>query len=99
MNEHNLTTNLFAAIETRKGELERMNSAYEAYAVLLNKHEVAGNVGGSIGKCMKELWAAVKEGNEDAVAAYAREIESVARSTAAAYAELAACAGIAEESA
>lgn len=97
MDEFNLNTTIIAGIETRKGELETPASACEAYAQLLLEAERCSAAAGSLTKLMKELWSGVKENDETVVCAYCKEIESVCRATAAAYANMAAVAGKAED--
>ena len=97
IDEFNLCTTVIAAIETRKGEIDTPASSCEAYAKLLLEVERCGAAAGSIAKLMKELWSGVKENDETVVCAYCKEIESVCRATAAAYANMAAVAGKAEE--
>lgn len=98
MDEYNLTSAVIAQIETRKGELTPPNSAYEAYGELLHEAERATAAAERLPKLMKELWSGVKQNDDTTVAAYEREIESVCRSTAAAYANMAAVAGLASDS-
>lgn len=94
-NETNLTTAIINAIEEQKGCTEAPRSAYEAYAELLHLTERAKDIESNATKLMKEIWTGVKQADETTICAYLRELESNCRNTAAAYAMIAATAGLA----
>lgn len=85
----NLQTEMIKLIAAKRDELEDFASAYEGYAIIRDKEETALKMANPE-KLMKEFWVAVKEGNEEAVKAYASTLASDARNAAVAFAELAA---------
>lgn len=74
-------------------------SAYESYSLLLKALEDTENAGKGLKDCVKTLWTATKERNEDMQQAYLQEIERVARASAQAWVIVAALAIKANESA
>ena len=95
--EDNLTTAIIKAIEGHTGETEPPRSAYEAYAMLKQRIEDAEKISARTKDLMKELWSGVKENSDEVVAAHARELSTVGRQSAVAFAEVAAVAQLTEE--
>ena len=94
MDESNVTNEIIAIIARKRERIPDYATAHEAYAILKDKQEtVEKHI--DFAKIMKEFWAAVKEGNYEAVIAYASQLETNARSVASAAVELAAYAAAA----
>ena len=94
MDESNITNEIIAIIARKREHIPEYATAHEAYAILKDKQEtVEKHI--DFTKIMKEFWAAVKEGNYEAVIAYASQLEANARSVACAATELAAYAAAA----
>ncbi len=87
--ETNITNEILAIVAQKRDRVPDFATAHEAYAILKDKQEtVEKHI--DFNKIMKEFWSAVKEGNYEAVVAYASQLETNARNVAAAAAELAA---------
>ena len=94
MDESNITNELLAIIARKRDAVPGYASPHEAYSILKARQEtVEQHI--DFTKIMKEFWAAVKEGNIEAVVAYASQLEANARSVACAAVELAAYAAAA----
>lgn len=89
MDNVNLHGALIELIATKRNSIGTYASGHEAYAIIKDRAETAMKQA-SPEKLMKEFWSSVKEGNDEAVHAYAAELESQARNTAVAFAELSA---------
>lgn len=96
MSEKNFVMQIVDAINDHAGETEAPRSAHEAYALLKQLVEIAETTAGKTDKLLKELWNGVKEKDTAVVQAFARELSTVGRSAAAAYAELSTVAMLAE---
>lgn len=92
----NLQSALINLVASKRDTLSNYASEYEAYAIIRDRAETAMKQANPE-KIMKEFWAAVKEGNDEAVIAYASALETEARNAAVAFAELSAYAAKAAE--
>ena len=97
MSSTSMETTMIGLIRQRKEDIEPPRNACEAYSRLLIEAEQAAAASGALSKLMKELWIGVKQDDAITVAAYCNEIESACRNTAAAYASMAAVAGLSAE--
>lgn len=97
--EDNLTTAIIKAIDGHTGETEPPRSGYEAYAMLKQRIEDAEKICGRTKDLMKDLWSGVKESSPEVIAAHARELATVGRQSAVAFAEAATVAALTEEAA
>lgn len=70
--------------------LEHNASDYESFSLIRRDWERAKASTSDMEGTLKELWASVKEENEDAVSAYFKRIEQIAAEAAAAHVRLAA---------
>lgn len=64
---------------------DSFRSAWEGYAMTKKAIEDVTKLCSDMDKLLKELWDSVKAENDDAIIAYAAEIESRARNAAASY--------------
>ena len=92
--EGNIILEVAAMVKRRKESLSDYATAHEAYAILKDKQETLEKHI-DFNKIMKEFWGAVKEGNTEAIIAYADRLETCARNVASAAIELAAYADMA----
>lgn len=85
----NLPGAMIELIAVKRDCIGAYASGHEAYAIIKDRAETAMKQANPE-KLMKEFWSSVKEGNDEAVHAYAARLESQARNAAVAFAELSA---------
>ena len=85
----NISAEIMKIVDLRRDGIMAYNSHHEAYAIVKDRAETAQKQANP-DKLLKELWAAVKEGNDEAAAALASRLAKEARYAAAAFTELAA---------
>lgn len=103
-NESSIVGDIYLAVKYQVNRDAEENgaytaSAYESYSLLIKALEDKDAAGKDLKDCMKTLWTATKENNEDMQQAYLQEIERVARASAQAWVVVAALAVKANESA
>ncbi len=86
-----------ACVENSENEMQReLSSAHEAWAVIKDQLESAGKLEKDNDNLMKELWEAVKAGNDDEYTVEFKQVAMNAETIATMWAQVAACAQRAE---